>query len=318
MWLLDIIYSINAKLSNRPKVFERLKINSVIRFCLRLIANNVLPICYKLSKQKVPQNSVPVIVSLTSFPVRIGKVWMVIEAMLRQTVRAEKIILWLSRDQFPGEIADLPKELVTQTHRGLVIRFVDGDIRSHKKYYYVFHEFPDKYILTIDDDLLFPSTFINETYHCALRNPSSVIAHFGSIIYWSDQDNYIHKEYRHINTEETGNNFFFGSGGGTLFPPNTIASQIDDISTILSLCPTADDIYLNAISRIANCLTTFRSIFPLLSLKNKNDKKLHDQNGNLFSPQSVNAIQLRAVIDHFISKFNINPFNKPPYYPINE
>ncbi len=48
---------------------------------------------------------------------------------------------------------------------------------------------------------------------------------------------------------------------------------MDDISTILRLCPTADDIYLNALCRIAGCEVTFRNIYPLLSIENKNDEK---------------------------------------------
>lgn len=309
MWLLDTIYSINAKLGNNSRVFERLKINSAIRFCLRLIANNLLPICYRISTPKFPKRNIPVVISLTSFPVRISKVWIVIEAMLRQNVKAEKIILWLSRDQFSREIEDLPEELVAQTKRGLEIRFVDGDIRSHKKYYYVFREFTNKYVLTIDDDLLFPSTFIEDVYECVESHPNSVIANFGSRFVWNKTIGYIDRTNETIRSGETGRNLFFGSGGGTLFQPWKLMSYMDDIKTIRRLCPTADDIYLNSIARLAGMDVTFMKPSPLLSINNHDDVKLTDHNGNLYSPTSTNADQLRALVEYDMTKWGKNPFD---------
>ncbi len=306
--ITDILYLFNVKLSKNSRFWEFTKINSVLRFVIRLIANNILPVYYKYSKKRDIQNTVPIIVSMTSFPARIQKVWITIESMLRQENAPEKIILWLSRNQFQKELEDLPSELVEQQSRGLTIRFVDGDIRSHKKYYFAFKEFPDKYILTIDDDLLFPSTFVEDTYQCALRHPKSIIAHFGSVFQWKSDIDYFEKIHRRVEPEETGRHLFFGSGGGTLFPPNKLAPIMDNIDDITGLCPTADDIYLNALSRIAGCEITFRGIFPLLSVNNKNDQKLTDHNGNLFDPESVNAKQLRTLVSHVRDKWGYNPF----------
>ena len=52
-----------------------------------------------------------IIVSLTSYPPRIGCVHRVVESLIRQTVRADEIILYLSRDEFPDGEADLSVEL---------------------------------------------------------------------------------------------------------------------------------------------------------------------------------------------------------------
>lgn len=41
-----------------------------------------------------------IVVSLTSFPARIKKVHIVIESLLNQTIKPDKIILWLSKEQF--------------------------------------------------------------------------------------------------------------------------------------------------------------------------------------------------------------------------
>ena len=52
------------------------------------------------------------IVSLTSFPARINTVHQVIESLLNQTKKADKIILWLAPEQFPNGEKDLPEKLL--------------------------------------------------------------------------------------------------------------------------------------------------------------------------------------------------------------
>ena len=308
MNLLDLIFDLNRRVSYNNTIFEKIRFNSGVRFVMRIIANNVLPIVYDVTHPDSNQRNVPVIVSLTSFPARIKKVHIVIESLIRQQVMPEKIILWLSKEQFPNEESDLPKKLLSQQTRGLEIRFVDGNIRSHKKYYYVFREFPDKHILTIDDDLLFPSTFIRDTYAVAQEHPNSVVANFGSKISWNDSLNCFEKIYERIPQHSTGKNLFFGSGGGTLFPPDKLGVYLDDITVIMKLCPTADDIYLNAICRLAGLDVTFKEVLPLLSIENKNDEKLTNHNGNLYSPTSKNANQLRALVAYYLDKYGVNPF----------
>ena len=309
--LLDTLFNINCSLSSTPAILEKTRINSAIRFGLRRLANGLLPAIYGRRTGPSLTGMVPVVVSMTSFPARIRKVWIVVETMLRQRQSPEKIVLWLSRDQFPGGPGQLPERLLAQQSRGLDIRFVDGDIRSHKKYYYAFAEFPDRHILTIDDDLLFPSTFVGDVWACARRHPDSVIANFGSPFAWDEQLGYITRIPGTISPGETGPHLFFGSGGGTLFPAGRMQPWMDDIDTIWSLCPTADDIYLNAIARVAGLSVTFRRVCPLLSLTNRQDVKLTDHNGHLYSPSSANARQLRALVTHLASRSLPNPFNLP-------
>lgn len=310
--MIDLLYSYNLRLSRNHRIFEKTRLNSIGRHLLRYIANSLLPLYLTVTKGKsmkeIGKEVLPIVVSFTSFPVRIGKVWMVVEAMLRQQRRPELIVLWLSRDQFPNELSDLPQQLVEQQTRGLEIRFVEGDIRSHKKYYYAFTEFKDKYVLTIDDDLLFPSTFVGDVYDCVKRHPNSVIANFGSRFRWNEKIGYLDRTDYRIQPDETGKNLFFGSGGGTLFQPDKLLPYMDDIETIWNLCPTADDIYLNSLVHLARMDVTFMGVFPLLSITNDEDVKLTDYNGNLYSPTSTNAGQLRALVMYCRKIHGSNPF----------
>src|SRR5690606_36814041 len=124
------------------------KVHSLFRFLTREFVNLFMPIYFKINKIDYQLNKRDVIiVSFTTFPVRIGKIWLVIECRLRQTLLASKILIWLSKEQFPILKKDLPHNLAFFMKKGLRhFRFVDENIRSHKKYFYVFQRFPNDII----------------------------------------------------------------------------------------------------------------------------------------------------------------------------
>lgn len=82
--------------------------------------------------------------------------------MLNQTLQPREIILWLSKEQFPTTDS-LPESLKSREDDVFKIRMVDGDIRSHKKYYYVVKEYTDDLIFLIDDDIYYPTDIIERS-----------------------------------------------------------------------------------------------------------------------------------------------------------
>ena len=308
MLLLDKLYDMNKHLASSNTIWDVLQVKRALNFLVRVFANHILPIFLRTSNESINKGEfVPIIVSITSFPARIGKVWMTIESMLCQSHKPQSIILWLSRDQFPNELEDLPRRLVLQQNRGLNIRFVDGDIRSYKKFYYAFQDFKNSLVLTLDDDLLVPSYFLKSIYDCKKSHSNNVIASFGFRFYWDNSIDYISPTRTRIYPNDTGNDLFFGSGGGTLFDTDVV-SKMDSIEKILDLCPTADDIYLNALIRICGFGVTFHMNNPLLSIKSRNNVTLVSHNGNIWDPDSVNAKQLKALVNYYKSQSISNPF----------
>lgn len=92
------------------------------------------------------------IVSLTSFPARIGKVWIVIDSLMRQTVRPSKICLYLSDEEFPNGRACLPRRLLNYERLGLEICFRPYNLMPHNKYFYALQEYSFCDVITVDDD----------------------------------------------------------------------------------------------------------------------------------------------------------------------
>jgi len=302
--MVDFLYSIYLRTMKWHNPFSR-----IVRFLLSVIANSLLPIFYSISplkKKHSCQDTSQIVVSLTSYPARINRTWLTIETILRQSLKPSKLVLWLSKNQFPGELKDVPKRIVQQMARGLDIQFVEGDIRSHKKYYYAFHQYPQNPIFLIDDDILFPSVILSDSYLLLEKNRDSVVANFGFWYRWNLDNQYFDIVRDDLSPDEMIN-VFFGSGGGTLLIPDSMASLLDPVDELMTMCPTADDIYLNGLARVANKPIIFASNNPLLTIFEKGTSLL-SENGSIGSVSSRNAEQLRSFVSHCIKKYGANPF----------
>ena len=112
---------------------------------------------YQLYKQREHSSCTTasnVVISLTSMPARLSKLHNCIRSLLAQRYRAEKVLLYLARDECRD--VDVPDKLKQLQGAGLEIRYVDINVRSLNKIYHALADFPDKTIVTCDDDKLYP------------------------------------------------------------------------------------------------------------------------------------------------------------------
>jgi len=80
-----------------------------------------------VSKKEAGQK---LIVSLTSYGKRVDDVFITIESLFQQSLKADKIILWLAEDEFT--IDSIPPTLKMAMKRGLEVNFCK-DLKSYKK-----------------------------------------------------------------------------------------------------------------------------------------------------------------------------------------
>jgi hypothetical protein len=302
-----------ASIKDKNKVLKKLRFYSLQRFIVRNVANIILFIYLKFyittnkfSLLPIQEKNCKLIVSLTSFPKRINKVWLVIETLLRQTSKPDVIILWLSKKQF-SSLDVLPQKLLNMRSRGLRIILKEDDLRSHKKYYYTLQEFPNDIMITVDDDIFYPPNMIEELIKWHQKFPNTVIARYGSKIKVLDKNIAIYQEWE-LNFEQTIPDFkvFFGSGGGTLFPPGSLPVETLNKEVFMNLCLYADDIWLNTMCRLNNVkiFRTRTSLCSLLPILIKKDIYLYSKNIN----ESLNDIQLKNIRKYYMSNRNIDPY----------
>lgn len=273
---------------------------------VRFLANKILPIYLSKNHNIKHKKNVDVIVSFTSFPARINEVWQVIECIKRQSYKPKKIILWLSKEQFKDN--QIPLSLLNRVDDIFDIKLVEGDIRSHKKYYYVSKEYSNSLVLLIDDDIYYPTDMIESLYNSHLENPSSLICQYGYFMKYDENDKLTsYKKWKHVDCESNNSSLFFGSGGGTLFQPSLLYDDLLDKNLFLSLTPQADDIWLNAMTKLANVSIYMIKPRLILPVKCKGDEMtLCSENVDL----GGNDKQLDMVIKYYMNKIGINPFAK--------
>jgi len=277
------------------------KFSSLLRFTIRESFDLLIPFYFKLLPSGV--NRLPVksenrvIISLTTFPQRIGRLWRVIECLLRQSVLPNQIILYLAKSQFQGELEDIPQNLLKYKNLGLLsIIFVDEDIRSHKKYYYALKEFPNDLIITVDDDIYYANNIVKDLIDLHNEYPNSICCLRGYEVLKKDGHILPYKQWA-ILYEKCGPLFsiFHTSGGGTLYKKDFFTDEVFNMDIFMSHCSQADDIWLNVMAQLSRTQTVRGSYYSnLLPVKSKSFA-LSTQN----VASGGNDRQLRKLIDMY-------------------
>ena len=247
------------------------------------------------------------IVSMTSFPQRIDVVWLVVECLLRQTRVPAKILIYLSKEQFPS-LQEVPESLKQYPKDIVEIIFVDGDIRSHKKYWYVIEEYKNKPIILVDDDLVYDSHMIEDLENYSSKEKLVMACCWGhSIARNADGKLLPYLQWKNQPQLHIPSNYlFFGSGGGTYFPEGSLDGAHQPINIITEICPYADDIWLNAIIRkngYRPCLIRHYNSMPGWAIKN--NKTLHSINNGT---RHLNDAQIMNVREYIKSNYCFDPF----------
>lgn len=310
--MVDCFHYFYASVRNRNKYLTRFRWYALERFMICALANVCLPVYFRLTRRNkaygLPdpiKEKKRIIVSLTSFPARIGKVWLVIECLLRQSRKPDMIVLWLSEEQFPS-LSALPGTLLKLRERGLRIELRKGDLRSHKKYCYSFTEYPEDIIITADDDIFYPSSMIESLILTQEKYPQAVICRYA----WKMRKDNDGKLLPYVQWVKRNNDSapsfdtFFGSGGGTVFS-QPLYKDLCDKCLSGKLCPTADDVWLNAMCRLAGipvkCVDESCAVLPVLNKRAMNLFLTNMEDGG-------NDRQIEAVRKYYIREINRDPF----------
>ncbi|MBQ3415268.1 MAG: hypothetical protein IJH39_08010, partial [Clostridia bacterium] len=123
-------------------------------------------------KTKILKITDKLIVSFTSWPKRIQYCKHTIDLMMNQTIVPDKIILNLSEDEFPNKKYDLPIELVNEEidNDKFEIYWVKENTTVWKKIIPTMDRFPNDLVFSIDDDIEYPSNYIEEMYKTYCEN----------------------------------------------------------------------------------------------------------------------------------------------------
>lgn len=240
-----------------------------------------------------------IIVSLTTFPKRVDTVWITIESLLRQSLKPDKIILWLAESEFLNGLDSLPINLVNLIDRGLDIRFCEN-LRPHKKYYYSMKEFPNDIIITVDDDVLYPPDLIKDLILLHKNNSNCICCTRGHLMTIDKQNNIqaYSKWIKNPSIDETPSKFICPTGvGGVLYPPRSLHPEVFNKDNIINLSLNADDLWLKSMSLLkgTEVVKSKKYNYEFFSILKTHCSALSKTNIG----QNHNDIQLNAILREY-------------------
>lgn len=184
-----------------------------------------------------------VIVSMTSYSARFDMIYLCIKSLMYQTVKPDRIILWLGSDSAEVE---LPIELENLKKYGLEVAYRNENLKPHKKYYYAIQDYPNSIVITVDDDAIYSPTMLASLLRMHERYPKAVCARRVHEIVCNQQ---ILAKYNLWNqacqTERLPKMSLMAVGvGGVLYPPNALNKMAFNKEMIKNICLNADDLWL--------------------------------------------------------------------------
>lgn len=252
------------KKGNKPHFRLSYKIN-------KIMVNLFFPLSQSWKKEWGTDAESKIIVSLTTYPARIGSVWITIASLLQQTMKPYKVILWLAGEQFPEH--EIPNRLKKMEKRGLEIRFCE-DLKPHKKYYYAMQEYSDYYIITADDDIFYPENFIEQLWGGHEKYSDAIICHWSHEIMMNEQGEFRPYNDWADNGEDTPAYTTLAVGcNGILYPPDCLPEETFNKENILKYSLYTDDLWLKCMEilngwKTVNCNETSLIYFNILSTRN--------------------------------------------------
>lgn len=259
----------------------------------------------KLNRLDIPwlhaQNRlvVPVIVSFTSIPSRFHVIHLTVRSVLAGTQVPEKVVLWLHE----SNKGKLPKSLTDLIGPRFEVRYAIEDC-PHLKLVRSLQTFPDKIIVTCDDDLFYASDWLESLYIEHLRYPSDIIANECRAIAYNDIQQVLPYRYwyREVKPNASYDALMPLGFGGVVYPPGCLHSDVCNAELYLALTPKADDLWFKAMSFLAETKSR-RSARPCA----KPQPIFDSQAVNLKSlnvKRDGNRLQWEALVKHY----NLAPF----------
>lgn len=280
------------------KVFNKLR---------NVFFNAYLPFWYRLYTKNSFLNTACrpefLVASIASFPARIHTLHLTIESLLRQSVKLDKIMVYLEKDEF-GSI-EIPSKLNNLKKKGVEIVFVKEHLRSHKKYFFAIQAYPDAIVMTFDDDIIYNHRVVETLMDSHRMYPNCVVGTRCTRMLCDENGvifNYMRWKRNDATLSEKPSFYCFPSGvGGVLYPPKALAQEAFNCSQIYALCPLADDIWLKTMELLkgTSAIQTKRK-FKLVYIKNlQKGPTLVSKNIAQGDQETQNDVQLKNICKSF-------------------
>jgi len=193
------------------------------------------------------------VVSLTSYPERMSDLKYTLHSLLNQSMKPDKIVLWLTYEEFPDKENAISNDILKFKNNGLTIKFCHN-LKSYNKLIPALREYPEDIIVTFDDDIYYEEGRLERLYMAYQKNPLYIHCHRASKVTFYEDDKIkpwsLWKRGALCNGNETKPSLLNSAAGfcGILYPPHSLHQDVFNEELIGKLCPNNDDIWFWAMA----------------------------------------------------------------------
>ena len=211
----------------------------------------------------------PIIVSLTSTQSKLERASDTIMSLLTQSLKADQIILWLSKDSnaLDEGVKTLPDSIKSLEKKGLIIKWTKN-IGPYKKLIPTVKMMNREnfLIVTAADDIVYPQDWLKGLVNAYQKNEGCVICYHGKVM---DKASPVRKWLKGkklksfskwIKTSEVSNlatlgnekEIFPDGTGGVLYPSERLHEEIFNKSVYLRMAPKHEDVWFKAMTLLTD------------------------------------------------------------------
>lgn len=204
---------------------------------------------------EAPVREDELIVSIATYAPRLDSVVATLHSVARQTVKPDRVMLWLPRDGFPAGMRDLPADTLSAIDEAHVeVHWAPIDLGPHNKYFWTMRAYPNNIVVTLDDDALYDADLLESLIQAHATWPDAVVSMRTHMIETEDGGFKPYAQWTLEQAELVGQpsmRLLATGVGGVLYPPHAFDERAFDVKGIQRTCLYADDLWLKVMEVLA-------------------------------------------------------------------
>lgn len=226
-------------------------VNKLIYLCSYIFTYILakLNISMPLDKMVSTVDKSDIIISFTSYWKRFETVHYTLESLFRQKTDINfSVVLVLSQEDI-DKFGGLPTKIDRYLKYGLTLKIVKENLKSYKKAFYTYDL--GKPIITVDDDIFYPSWWLSKFYTNIKKNPDIILAYRGHYIIFENCQILPYVEWCKISDKKyinIPNETFLPTGtSGVYYPKESLKGLAESKDIFTKICFEADDLWFKYI-----------------------------------------------------------------------
>lgn len=176
------------------------------------------------------------VISIASYPKRDHLLPAVFEALRLQTVKPQKAILVLSKEDYSD--THLPKHVQRLEKKGIEILWTKKNPYAVKKLVPVVEKYPEMDVITFDDENLYGSKVIEKLILARNANAGLVIGHYGKALHRIGNNLNMQFRFPEKASKETPSiQVYLIGNAGILYPADSLDHKVLNLDAISAIVP---------------------------------------------------------------------------------